>query len=595
MRGGFGRRISSDREEDFSLKQLDKRTLKFLFKYLRKHTKMLLAAIICMVAVTLASLAGPFLVMIAIDDHIMQGDISGLNIIFLFIVLSYGVYWLFSYFQTYISNWIGQTVVGDIREDLYKHIQDLPMDFFNKHNTGDIMSSVTHDVNALSDLVSTGFVHLLSDMLVLAGIMIIMLMLDVRLALVSFITIPFIFFIVYFLGKKMRGAYREVRKKLAGLNADVEEDLSGIRLIQALNREAVNTGKFRKLSWENLKANLKAASYFSLIFPVMTLSQVFGEALVLGFGGWGVVQGTITIGVLVAFMGYVRRFFAPLADLSQVYSTYQSAGAALDRIHGFMSIEPTITEVDEPVELTKRFKGRIQFDEVSFGYEDENIIKDLDLTIEPGEIFALVGPTGAGKTTMVNLLTRLYDVDKGTICLDGVDIRRYSLRSLRRSMVVVPQNVFLFDNSIMENIRYGRQKAGDEEVINAAKMVHAHEFIKGLPKGYHTQVGEGGVKLSGGQQQLISFARAMLADPKILILDEATSSVDAYTEVMIQDAMDRLLEGRTVLMIAHRFATLDKADRVGVMEEGRLIDTGSHEELMKKNEVYRRLYEKQIG
>lgn len=594
MRGGFGRRISSGDEEDFSLKELDKRALKFLLKYIKSHTKTLIIATLCMFMVTLATLAGPFLSKVAIDSYITNGDLVGLNWIFLLMLVSYGFLWFFSYFQTYLSNWIGQRIVGDIREDLYQHLQDLSIDFFHKKDTGDIMSRVTHDVNALSDLVSSGFVHLLNDFFTVTGIVIIMLFLNVELALVSFITIPFIFFVVYFLGKRMRKAYQGVREKLAELNADVEQNLSGIRLIQALNRESRNTGEFSKLSWDNLKANLKAASYFSLLFPVMNLSKVFGEALVLGYGGWGVVEGTISLGVILAFMGYVRRFFAPLADLSQIYNTYQSAGAALDRIYEYMSLEPSIKE-EGKYQLTKEVKGQIEFKGVNFGYEEEKVIDDLNLKFNTGEVMALVGPTGAGKTTIVNLLTRLYDVDDGKILIDGIDLRNLSFDFLRKTIAVVPQDVFLFDTSIKNNIAYGKPNATEEEIKEVARQVQAHDFIKDLPQGYETRVGEGGAKLSGGQKQLISFARAMLTDPQILILDEATSSVDAYTEVMIQQAMDKLLEDRTVLMIAHRFATLNKADRIGVLKDGELLDIGNHQQLIKESDIYRELVNKQIN
>ncbi len=593
MRGGFGRRISSGEEEDFSLKQLDKQVIKFLFRYLRKRMKTLLAATFSMLLVTLATLAGPFLSKVAIDKYIMAGDMTGLNWIFLLMVFSYGVLWIASYWQTYLSNWVGQKIVGDIREDLYQHLQSQPLEFFHQRNTGDIMSRVTHDINALADLVSTGFVHLLNDLFTILGIVVIMLVLNLQLALVSFITIPFILFGVYFLGKRMRQAYRGVREKLAALNADVEENLSGIRLVQALNREAVNTGKFSKLSWKNLKANLKAASYFSLLFPVMNLSKVVGEALVLGYGGWQVVEGTVSLGVMMAFMGYVRRFFSPLADLSQVYNTYQSAGAALDRIYEYMTIEAEIKEPEDPVLIDSDLEGKIELEQVSFGYERETVIDNLNLQIKSGEVLALVGPTGAGKTTIVNLLTRLYDVDEGRILLDGIDLRQFSFSSLRNIISIVPQDIFLFDTSIKENIRYGRPEATDEEVVKAAKQVQADEFITGLPQGYDTRVGEAGIKLSGGQKQLVSFARAMLVDPQILILDEATSSVDAYTEVLIQQAMEELLADRTVIMIAHRFATLEQADRIGVLEGGKLVGLGSHEQLKQENELYRSLVDKQ--
>ncbi|MFW6305903.1 MAG: ABC transporter ATP-binding protein, partial [Bacillota bacterium] len=468
----------------------------------------------------------------------------------------------------------------------------------------DIMSRLTHDVNALSDLVSSGFVHFFNDLLTLLGIMVIMLYLDVKLALISFIMIPFIFFAILILGKRMRNAYRDVREKLAELNADVEENISGIRLVQALNREAINNGKFTRLSWENLKANLKAVSYFALLFPTMNLSRVMGEALVLIFGGWGVINGIISLGVLLAFMGYIRRFFAPLADLSQVYNTYQAAAAALDRIYEYLSIEPEIGEDKAQVVLqnkleshnlldNKKIKGEIVFEKVSFAYEKEDILREFSLHINAGEVLALVGPTGAGKTTLVNLLTRLYDIRQGSISIDGIEISKITKKTLRKLIAVVPQDVFLFDTSIKENIRYGNLSAKDEDVIKAAQQVKAHDFISGLPDGYNTQVGESGIRLSGGQKQLISFTRALLANPKILILDEATSSVDAYTEVLIQQALDQLLKGRTGIMIAHRFTTLKKADRIAVLERGRISGLGTHQELMENNQLYRDLFLKQ--
>jgi ATP-binding cassette subfamily B protein len=423
-----------------------------------------------------------------------------------------------------------------------------------------------------------------------------MMFLNFRLALISFLTIPLIFLAIFFLGKRMRKAYKGVREKLAELNADVEESISGIRIVQALNREAINTGKFKRLSWENLKANLKAVSYFALLFPTMTLSRVFGESLVLMYGGWQVVNDVISLGVIIAFLSYVRRFFGPLADLSQVYNTYQSAGASLDRIYEYISIQPSIREQEKSIKPDNEFKGEINFEEVSFGYdEQQTIINGFNLHIDPGEVFALVGATGAGKTTIVNLLTRLYDVVQGSILIDGVDLRQIPFKELRKLIAVVPQNVFLFDTSVKENIRYGAPKAKDEEVEMAAKRVHSHDFITNLPDGYETEVGEGGVRLSGGQRQLISFARALIADPKILILDEAISSVDAYTEVLIQKALEELLKDRTAIIIAHRFSTLRRADRIGVLRNGSLIGIGRHEELMQSNSIYRELFQKQTG
>ncbi len=600
MRGGFGRRITSEGEKEFSLKELDKKTVKFLFSYLKSYKIKIFFAIIAMLMVSLASLAGPYLSKIAVDDYIAQGDLGGLNLIAFLMVLSYGVYWLFSYHQTYLANYIGQHIIAEIREDLYQHLQKLSMGFYAKESTGNVMSTVTHDVNALTDLLSTGFIHLLNDFFTVTGIVIVMLYLDYRLALLSFIVIPFVLLSVRFLGKRMRNAYSEVRQKLAELNADVEENLSGIRLIQALNREAKNEGEFKNLSWKNFKANLQAASYFALLFPLMELAKVLGEAIVLAAGGAAVISGRISLGIIIAFMAYVRRFFAPLADLSQVYNTYQSAGAALDRINSYLKVDERLEEAEPSKlksagsEISANFKPEIEFKNISFSYDQEKVITDFNLSIKAGEVFALVGATGAGKSTLAKLLARLYDVDRGELMISGINIKDIPIKILRNKIAVVPQNVFLFDTTILENIRYAAPDTSQAEVEAVCKKINAHQFIKKMPEGYQTEVGEEGVKLSGGQQQLLSFARAMLVDPDILILDEATSSVDLYTERMIQEAMDELLAGRTVLMIAHRFATLKKAKRIAVLKDGQLLAVGEHEDLLAENETYRELVEKQL-
>lgn len=600
MRGGFGRRITSEGEKDFSLKELDKRTVKFLFSYLKSYKIKIFFAILAMLLVSLASLAGPYLSKVAVDEYIAQGNLSGLNLIAFLMVLSYAVYWLFSYHQTYLANYIGQHIIAEIREDLYQHLQKLSMGFYAKESTGNIMSTVTHDVNALTDLLSTGFIHLLNDFFTVTGIVIVMFYLDYRLALLSFIVIPFVLLSVRFLGKRMRNAYSEVRQKLAELNADVEENLSGIRLIQALNREAKNEGEFKNLSWKNFKANLQAASYFALLFPLMELAKVLGEAIVLAAGGAAVISGRISLGIIIAFMAYVRRFFAPLADLSQVYNTYQSAGAALDRINSYLKVDDRLEEAESSRleaasrEISANFKPEIEFKDISFSYDQEEVITDLNLEIKAGEIFALVGETGAGKSTLAKLLARLYDVDQGELLISGINIKEIPLKIIREKIAVVPQNVFLFDTNILENIRYAAPGVSQAEVKSICKKINAHQFIQKMPEGYQTEVGEEGVKLSGGQKQLLSFARAMLVDPEILILDEATSSVDLYTEKMIQEAMDELLAGRTVLMIAHRFATLKKAKRIAVLKQGKLLAVGKHEDLLAENDTYRELVNKQL-
>ncbi len=593
MRGGFGSRLRNDNQEEIKLREIDKDTIKLLFKYLKPNSKRLSLAFLAMVVVTASSLTGPYLIKLAVDDYILQKDFRGLNIILLFMMITYGIFWISSFFQTYFSSYVGEKIVATIREDLYKHIQNMSIDFYKKRLTGDIMARLTHDVNSLSELVSSGFIHFFNDLLTLIGIMVIMIFLNLKLALISFSLIPIIFFAIFLLGKKMRFAYRDVREKLAKLNADVEENLSGIRLIQAINREAVNNKNFKKLSWENLKANLKAVSYFALLFPAMNISKVLGEALILIFGGYAVINGQISLGILLAFMEYVRRFFSPLADMSQIYNTYQSAAAGLDRINEYLKIEPTVKESKNPIKIGKNIRGEIEYKDVSFAYEEELILKNIHLNINENESFAIVGATGAGKTTFVNLLTRLYDAKKGSITIDGVNIKEIDFKSLRNIISVVPQNVYLFDTTIKENIRYGKPSASDKEIEEAALKVRAHDFIIKLPDGYETKVGEGGSRLSGGQKQLISFARALISNPKILILDEATSSVDAYTEVLIQEALEILLEGRTAVMIAHRFTTLKKANRIAVFKNGKICGLGNHEELIENNELYKNLYLKQ--
>jgi len=595
MRGGFGHRITSDANEDFSLKNIDNATIKFWWNYLLRYKKKLLFAILSMLVVTISSLASPILIKIAVDNYIMQNDKIGLNWIFIALTIIFGVNWLFNYFQTYLSNWIGQGIVEEIRKDLFIHLQNLSMNFYSKRKTGETVSIITNDINALSDLLSTGFIHFVNDFLTLIGIIIIMILLDLQLALISFISIPIILFLVSSLGHRMRNAYKEVREKLAALNADVEENLSGIRLVQALKREKLNTKKFKKLSWENLKINLKAASYFALLFPIMALSKVLGETLVLFYGGMRVVEGTLSLGVLLAFLIYVVKFFSPIAELSQVYNTYLSAGAALDRIYHIMKIEPSIKEIKNPIICSKKsIKGSIEFRDVNFGYDETPIISNFNLNIKPNEVFGLIGRTGAGKTTLIKLLTRLYDPDNGKILIDGKEITKLSLNSLRSIISIVPQNVFLFDMTIKDNIKYGRMDATMDEIMEITKRINAHDFIKNLPKGYNTKIGERGVKLSEGQKQLVSFARALLVDPKILILDEATSSVDVYTEKLIKKAMEVLVKDRTVILIAHRFSTLMIADRIGVLKDGNLNDIGTHQELLDKNPFYWKMYKKQI-
>jgi ATP-binding cassette subfamily B protein len=484
-------------------------------------------------------------------------------------------------------------VVHAIRRDLYAHVLRQPVAFHEQERVGQISSRLTHDVNALAEVASSGALNLVNDVLTLGGIVFIMALLDVRLMLVTLASIPVVMVSMGYLGRQMRRAYQHVQQALAEVNAGVEQGVAGMRVVQSLSRESFTVEQFESLSLRNMRANLRVGLLFAAVFPTMTVTNMLGVALVLGYGGTLVVQGATTVGVLLAFLGYVYRFFGPLRELSLVYNTFQAAAASLDRIADYMARQPVVAEPAQPVRPAGGFEGRIAFERVTFGYGDAPVLCDVDLAVGAGETIALVGPTGAGKSTLARLLARLYDVDAGAVRIDGVDVRRIAWSDLRRLVTLVPQDVFLFADTIRENIRYGDPSASDVEVEAAARRAQAHDFITGLPRGYDSYVGELGATLSGGQRQLVAFSRALLADPRILILDEATANVDAYTEARIQGAMDEIRQGRTTLIIAHRFSTLRQADRIVVVADGRIVGEGTHERLVERNPTYQRLYRRQ--
>jgi ATP-binding cassette subfamily B protein len=594
IRGGFmGRLQGGGREEAYRLRDLDREALRMLWRYLRVFRSRLLLALLAMLVVTATTLAAPYLTKVALDTYIAAGDLRGLTLISLLYLVLNGIYWLATYWQGYLSTWVGQHVVHAIRRDLYAHVLRQSMAFHEEERVGQIMSRLTHDVNALSDLASSGALNLINDVLSLLGIVVIMALLDLRLALVTLASVPVVMVSMGLLGKQMRRTYREVQQALAEVNTGVEQGVTGMRVVQSLSRESFTVEQFQDLSLRNLRANLRAAILFAAVFPTMTITNTLGLALVLGYGGMRVAGGAITIGVLLAFIGYVNRFFGPLRELSLVYNAFQSAAASLDRIADYMGREPQVSEPAQPRRPEGGFEGGIAFQNVSFGYGPERVLHNVDLSVHPGETVALVGPTGAGKSTIAKLLARLYDVDEGVVRIDGVDVRQIASLDLRRLITLVPQDVFLFADTIRENIRYGDPQSGDEAVEAAAWRAQAHGPIAGLPRGYDTPVGELGATLSGGQRQLIAFARALLADPRVLVLDEATANVDAYTEALIQQAMEEIRRDRTTLIIAHRFSTLRQADRIVVLEDGRIVGQGSHEELIASNPTYQRLYRRQ--
>ena len=593
IRGGFMGRLQGGEETPYRLRELNRRALRMLGGYLRPHMGRLLLAGAAMLLVTAATLLLPYLAKVAVDRYIAQGDMRGLTMLALLYLALNGVYWLGAYWQGYLSGWVGQRVVYALRRDLLHHVLRQSMAFFGRERVGQIASRLTNDVNAVSEVASSGLLSLVGDLLSLIGIVVAMALLSLELTLVTMIALPVVLVSIGYLGKRMRGAYRQVQQEIAQVNTGVEQGVSGMRVVQSLGRESFTMEQFEALSLRNMRANLRVSLLFAAVFPTMTITNMLGTVLVLGYGGGMVARGELSLGVLVAFFAYIQHFFGPLRELSLVYNSFQSVAAALDHVTDYVDREPEIQDPVEPQHPAGGSRGEIALHGVTFGYDADPVLCEVDLDVAAGETVALVGPTGAGKSTIASLVARLYDVQEGAVTVDGVDVRHIALDELHRLVMVVPQDVYLFPDTIRENIRYGDPDADDARVEEAARRAQAHSFIERLPNGYDTQVGEGGTLLSGGQRQLIAFARALLADPRVLILDEATANVDAYTEALMQRAMEEIAHDRTMVIIAHRFSTLRLAQRVFVIEDGRVQGEGSHEDLLRENAVCQRLYRRQ--
>jgi ABC-type multidrug transport system fused ATPase/permease subunit len=567
-----------------------------LFPYIKPYAWYFVLALVCMLIVSAAGLVGPLLIQRAIDVELPSGDAAGLLITTLLFVGTYLVNWIGTYWQTYFMSWAGQKIVFNVRQALFEHLQTLNFDYFDHIEVGRLMSRVTNDVNALSDLVSSGIINVINDAFMLIGIMAVMLSMNFRLALLAFATLPFLVVVAARFGRQMQRAYYKVRGRIAAVAANLQESISGIRVVQSFSREDTNAGYFNRTNQANMQANMEAARLDSLFMPVVDIIAAAGVCTVLWYGGTLVHAGILKAGAVYAFISYVNRFFMPVRDLSDVYTVWQSATVSARRITDIIDTPPKVQDAPGAIDLPE-IKGEVKFDHVTFGYDPKlPILRNLNFAVQPGQTVALVGETGAGKSSTINLLARFYDPQEGAILIDGHDLRSVTQKSLHKQVGIVLQDTFIFAGTIRDNIRYGRPDATDEEVEQAARTVNAHDFIMRLPEGYDTEVHERGSRLSIGQRQLIAFARALLTDPRILILDEATANIDAYTELLIQRAMAKLLAGRTAVVIAHRLSTIRNADRIYVFDRGKIVEEGNHQSLLARPDgVYRNLYDMQFA
>ncbi|HET6962697.1 MAG TPA: ABC transporter ATP-binding protein [Terriglobia bacterium] len=606
--------MTQHQEEEAIDKAYDAHLMRRLLRYLSPYKLQVLSSMLIIGVASLLQVSSPYLTKIAIDNYIAHGDLAGLNkvvLLYLAIIL-FG--FLLGYLQTYIMQLTGQRIMFDLRLEIFTHLQNLPLSFFDKNPVGRLMTRVTTDVDVLNELFTAGVVTLLGDLLVLLGVVAILFVLNAKLALVAFSVIPLLFLITIVFKIKARDSYRRVRTAIARINAFLQEQISGMSIVQLFNHEQKSFQRFEQINRVHLKANLDSVMAYSLFYPAVEVVSALAIGLIIWYGGGQVLQKELTFGALVAFIQYSEKFFRPIADLSEKYNILQSAMASSERIFKLLDTPVDIQQPENPLRLTE-IRGEIEFRNVWFAYnqletktsagtrepssanEDgpvwDWVLRDVSFRVRPGESVAIVGHTGAGKTTLTSLLMRFYDVQRGQILLDGHDIRELDLKQLRNAFGFVLQDVFLFSGSIASNIRLGTPWITEEAIFRAAQDVNLDEFLEGLDNGLAQEVKERGSTLSTGQKQLIAFARALAHDPKNLILDEATSSVDTDTELKIREAIARLMRGRTSIIIAHRLSTIQNADKILVMHKGQVREMGSHQELLAKRGIYYKLYQLQ--
>ena len=579
-----------------------------LLAYLRPYSKQMAVAFLAMLGITGLTLLTPYLLKIAVDQYITRGDFSGLMRISIFTAAAFVGLFIFTAIQQYMLSWVGQRVLANLRSELMRHLQRLSLSYHDTHIVGVTVSRVMNDVATINELLSQGIITLVGDMLVLVGIVVIMLTMSPRLALVTFVVLPLMVLATMWFSRRARVAFRETRTRVAKVVGDLAEDIAGVRVIQAFGQESSTQERFSQVNEANRDANINAMSLSFVFLPTIEFLGVMSTAIVLWFGGQAVGQGSVTLGVLVAFLSYVTRFFQPIQELSRIYTTMQAAMAGGEQVLNLLDTKPDVEDQPMAVDINELagnghagaasiIKGQVALEHVSFRYRPElpEVLHDICLNIEAGQTVALVGPTGAGKTSIGNLIGRFYDVSEGAVTIDGIDVRKVTQRSLHQQIGLVPQDSFLFSGSIADNIRFGRPEASDQEVEQAARMANAHDFIIAKTEGYQTRILEGAANLSVGQRQLICIARAILTEPRVLILDEATSNIDSLTESLIQDALRKLLKGRTAVVIAHRLSTIRNADLICVVDNGQIVEKGNHAELLASGGVYTALYHRQFA